>query len=319
MRLHHGLYFPLLFIVVIITLLPLAGCGDDHQPGAADSHLVSEANAGPVRNGSAPPAQPPAKHQPLPPAAPPAAAAAAASGPHPLEFQTTLFVQNDVEVKSRLTGIIDEIFVQRGSAVNKGTPLARLRDDDLSLEVKKADVYQKQCQADFARVERLHAQKLISDSEYDAKKMEYERAQTEYQIARVNYDKSFLRAPFSGVVVEVYARLGQRVVEDDSVPLFRVTAMEPLLARIFVPQEQLSRIRAGAEAEFIPSAGSAAAAAAEAATFPARVQWISPVIDPGSGMANVIVALAPGHRKGVLKPGTGGTVRIIGGREAVAG
>lgn len=224
------------------------------------------------------------------------------SASHSLTFDTTLFVENDVEIKTRLTGIIDQIFVDRGKTVTKGTPLAQLANEDLKLEVDKAKATMQESEAAFTRAKSLFDQKLLSAAEYDEKRLAFDRAKTESEIARVNYEKSIVVAPFSGMIVERYVRLGQRVVEDDNVPLFRLTALAPLLARIYVQEEQLGKLSSGKKAEFIPNASTSK-------KYSARIKWISSVIDAGSGMAPVILEIL-GPTEGQLKPGTSGKVTI---------
>ena len=226
-----------------------------------------------------------------------------AQQPPTIAFDAALLVENDVEIKTRLTGIIDKIYAERGAWVKKGQPLAELDNRDLKLEVKKAEVHLQELKAEYDRAKSLHDEKLLSDSEYDARRLSYQRVSTELEIAKVHYEKSIIRAPFGGVVGERYVKLGQRVVEDENVALFRITALEPLLARIFVPEEKLGIFATGARSEFVPSTQ-------PNQRYPARVKWISSTIDPASGTAPALVELNPGQRKGVLRPGTSGKVII---------
>ena len=217
-----------------------------------------------------------------------------------LTFQTTLLVENDVEIKSRLTGIVEQLFVERGSYVKKGDQLAKLKDDDLALQVQVADVNKRQMEAEYNRAKSLSTEKLISDSDYDAKRLSYEKAEAQYELAKAEYEKSIIRAPFNGVIVERYVKIGQRVVEDDDVTLFRLTAMEPLEARLFITEEQLAHVSQGMKAEFVP-------ASMPDQHFAARVKWISPIVDAASGTAAVLVELSSSRG---LKPGIAGQVVI---------
>jgi multidrug efflux system membrane fusion protein len=219
-----------------------------------------------------------------------------------ISFDAALVVENDVEVMTRLTGIIDKIHVDRGAWVKKGQPLAELDNRDLKLEIDKANAQLQELKAEHERAKSLFEQELLSESEYDARRRGFERANAELEIAKLNYEKSIIRAPFNGVVGERYVKLGQRVVEDENVSLFRITAMEPLLARIFVPEEKLGLFSTGARSEFVPM------------TQPdrhcsARVKWISPTIDPASGTAPALVELNSSQAKG-LRPGTSGKIII---------
>ena len=60
-----------------------------------------------------------------------------------------------------------------------------------------------------------------------------------WEKAKTLRDYAVIRAPFAGVVTEKYARIGQKVIEDGSEPLFKITASEPLLARVYLPEEEL--------------------------------------------------------------------------------
>jgi len=222
----------------------------------------------------------------------------------PLSYDTALQTRNDVEVKTRLTGIIAKIYVDRGHRVNKGTPLAELENADLALEVKKAEVMTEELKAEYERAKSLFDQQLLSESEYDAKRLAYQRAMTEIEQAKVEYEKSIIKAPFSGVVDERYAKIGQRVVEDENTPLFRITALEPLEARILVPEEQIGRVTVGLRADFVPMVD-------PSRRFSGRVKWISSTIDPASGTAPAIVEINRGEGKGFLRPGTSGKIIIF--------
>jgi membrane fusion protein (multidrug efflux system) len=224
-----------------------------------------------------------------------------------LTFDTVLIVENDVEIKTRLTGIIEEILVDRGSKVNKGDALARLQNDDLALEVQKAKVSMEEQESQYQRAKSLFDQKLLSASEYDVKRLAYEQAVAEYNLSKVNFEKSIIKAPFRGVIVDRFVKPGQRVVEDDDIALFRITALEPLLARLFIPEEQMSGITAGQKVEFVPTFD-------PARRYAARVKWVSAAIDPASGTVSVIVELLPGEGRGVLKPGTSGKIVLRAGK-----
>lgn len=229
-----------------------------------------------------------------------------------MTFDAALVVENDVEIKTRVTGIIEKIYVERGAWVKKGQPLAELDNQDLKLEMKKADVQLQELKAEYERAKSLHEQKLLSDSEYDARRLSYERSSAEVQLAKVNYEKSVIRAPFNGVVGDRYVKIGQRVVEDENVALFRITAMEPLLARIFVPEEKLGIFATGARSEFIPSTQ-------PDKRYAAKVKWISSTIDPASGTAPALIELNRVAGKTTLRPGTSGKIIIwVNGTKATA-
>ena len=72
-----------------------------------------------------------------------------------------------------------------------------------------------------------------------------------WEKAKTLRDYTVIRAPFAGIVTEKYARVGQKVIEDKNEPLFKVTAVEPLLARVYLPEEELLQVRVGDRVEVV--------------------------------------------------------------------
>ena len=124
-----------------------------------------------------------------------------------------------VEVK----GVVDALMVDVGDQVERGAPLLRLNDYDYRQAVKQSEAT---LQGIAARIElaqyqleqaqRLAKQQNISDelqrqrrAELKGLKAERLLQQSHLAVAKNNLEKSVLRAPFDGVVVERQAQLGQ--------------------------------------------------------------------------------------------------------------
>ncbi len=223
--------------------------------------------------------------------------------PDVIEAPSALIVENDVEVMSRVTGIIEEIFVDRGHRVSKGDVLARLENRDLALMAESEEKSFQLARIEFERAKALFETNVISPQDYDTRRLEAEQAEADWKLARVEYDKSFIRAPFDGVVSERYVRLGQRVVEADSTPLFRITAPEPLLARFYLPEARLGHIRVGDRVTI-------RLRSEPAREYGGRVRWISPVVDAASGTFQAIAEVSRDESDSLLRPGLAVTVHV---------
>jgi multidrug efflux pump subunit AcrA (membrane-fusion protein) len=109
-------------------------------------------------------------------------------------------------------------------------------------------------------------------------------------------------------VTEKYARVGQKVIDVQNIPLFKITAFEPLLARIYVPEKDLMTIRRGVAVDVVP------------VTFPqartkGTVEFISPTVDPASGTFQVIIRVRRDPARSILRPGLAVQVRLpVAGR-----
>ena len=98
------------------------------------------------------------------------------------------------------------------------------------------------------------------------------------------------------MVTEKFARVGQKVIDVSNAPLFKITAFEPLLARIYLPEQRLLSIHKGDRVDVVPE------------KFPkARttgvVQYISPTVDAASGTFQVIVQIRRDPAQSILRPG----------------
>ncbi|KPK62568.1 MAG: hypothetical protein AMS21_07415, partial [Gemmatimonas sp. SG8_38_2] len=106
-------------------------------------------------------------------------------------------------------------------------------------------------------------------------------ADAELARAKLDFSRTRVKAPFAGVIARRYVREAELI--EGSTPLFRITAMAPLRARLLVPETRAWAFRAGAPVRLTDSAGN---------TATARVLVVSPTVNPGSGTREVIVELS---------------------------
>jgi membrane fusion protein (multidrug efflux system) len=213
----------------------------------------------------------------------------------PLVSPSNLMVEQEVTVTTRVTGVVDSIEADRGETVRKGQPLATLDQREFRLDLRAAEETLKVNEADFRRAQELFKLNLTSQAELEQKKTRYELAQVELERAKLVIDRSVVRAPFDGVVADRFIRVGEKVLVDENKPLFRITALEPLLARAFLPGKALPALKTGQEVLVV------------ARDFPdvrstGRISFVSPVLDPGSGTVQVLVKVRR-DAKGFLRPG----------------
>jgi membrane fusion protein (multidrug efflux system) len=216
-------------------------------------------------------------------------------------YPSSLYVERDVRVTARRSGIIEEVLSDRGSEVRTGQPLAVLERDTASAELEIARQELRLAESDLHRVQPLFEQKIASQSDFDRARIAREGAQSRVALAEAHLERCTVRAPFAGRVVERWAVVGLRVEEEDGTPLFRVVARDPLRARVDVPEGEMGSLRVGDRAWVEHLQAGAAATAA-------RVTFIAPAVDSASGTVPVIVEVAAGS--GDLKPGGAVGVRF---------
>jgi RND family efflux transporter MFP subunit len=215
-------------------------------------------------------------------------------------------VEQDVALSARQDGIVSAIHVERGQAVEKGQALCTLDTRALDLDLDEAEQEMKLAAAELERSRALAKERIVATAELDEKTARYEVARARWERQKEMRDRAVIRAPFSGVVTERYARIGQKVIEDEQEPLFKLTAREPLLARVYLPEEDLLRVRLGDPVEIVP------------VKFPdlrtsGQVHFISPVVDPASGTFQVLVRVRRDPAKSALRPGVAVDVKFLSG------
>ena len=233
------------------------------------------------------------------------ATAAAGRAPSPDEnvYSSHLMVDQDVIVSARITGIVESIAVDRGTAVTQGQTLAKLDSSALDADVLEAKEDMDLRKAEYDRAKALVDSKITSVQDLDTKKAQYAVAAARWEKAKTHRDYAVIRAPFAGVITEKYARIGQKVIEDGNEPLFKVTATEPLLARVYLPEERLLQVRVGERVEIVPERFPNAKTTGE-------VQFISPAVDAASGTFQVVVRVRRDPGRSVLRPGMAVKVRF---------
>jgi membrane fusion protein (multidrug efflux system) len=220
-------------------------------------------------------------------------------------YSSHLMVDQDVVVSSRITGIVQKILVDRGSVVTREEPLAELDPRELEQSLREAKEEMELRRAEFERARALSAGKVLSAADLDERRAQHQVAIARWEKAKTQRDYAVIRAPFAGVVTEKYAKIGQKVIEDRNEPLFKITALEPLLARVYLPEDQLAAVRRGDPVEVVPDRF-------PSARTTGTIQFISPTVDAASGTFQVIVRVRRDAAQPSLRPGIAVKLRFSG-------
>jgi membrane fusion protein, multidrug efflux system len=221
----------------------------------------------------------------------------------PLSLPSQLYVERDAAVLARSSGVVEALKVDLGARVGTGQELARLESADQAIVLGQAQEAFQNTKQQVERQRALATAGVVTRA--DSERVEFEHRQATLALRKAQRDLDLTRivAPFSGVVTGRTARIQRMVKPGDS--LFRVTAMEPVLAAVHVPEGSAGAVRVGADARVIDGDGD---------TARARVVRASPIIDAASGTREMVLQLSPGSR---LTPGSTVTVRLGAERRRV--
>ncbi|MEO1201259.1 MAG: efflux RND transporter periplasmic adaptor subunit [Pseudomonadota bacterium] len=205
---------------------------------------------------------------------------------------TTIASDGDAPVIPRVPGEVVELLVEEGDTVAQGDVLARLDGKRLELEMLAAKADLERVRGEFERFADLNRRGLVSDAAYDELKYELDALKATYELSKLNFDYSSIRAPIAGVVSARNVKLGQSI--GTQAAAFRITDTSELIAYLTIPQTELAKFAAG-------HAATLSVDSMPGERFEAEVIRVSPTIDARNGtfratalIDNASGALAPG-------------------------
>ncbi len=173
------------------------------------------------------------------------------------EVVGTVEAEQIAAVTSRVVANIDDMRVSAGQRVAAGDTLAVLDDRDLRHRVDQAqdaalsgEATLAQARSDYARDKPLFDQQVITSYDFEhtqtnlkTAEANYHRLQQAQQEAEVNLSYAVVRSPFSGVVVDKMANLGDLAAPGK--PLLTMYEQGRLWLAVNVPENLVGTVRVG--------------------------------------------------------------------------
>jgi len=194
----------------------------------------------------------------------------------PLEGITEPFL--DVTLGASVAGIIHTEFFKEGDAVKKGDVILELdkRLEELEVERRKAVLNQNKMEVESTR-SLVETTKSVSKEGLSKKEAEYNIATAEHGIAAEQLGHRQIVAPFSGTITEILLRPGAACAPYQ--PLVRVVDT----TRCYFVGQIEGKAAAGLRLD------QPVKIEVDGAPAPVmgKISFISPVVDPASGLAKV--------------------------------
>ena len=155
----------------------------------------------------------------------------------------TVLADASAVLRSEVPGQIVERHFEEGQQVSKGDRLFSIEATVLEAEANEAKANVEQSDAAYKRAQELVKNQLISATEFDTARANYNVSVARLHSAESRLSKTVIRAPFDGFIglrrinVGDYATIGQELVN--------VVRLDPLRVDFRVPETLLSRIHPG--------------------------------------------------------------------------
>ncbi len=195
-----------------------------------------------------------------------------------LMLRAPLIPVRSATVYAGMNAWMQQVNFEVGDRVTQGDTLMVLSRRDLRVKETAARIALKKTQTLQARLEMLHAKKLISDQQLENVRFDAEVAHYNWVAARMELDRTAIIAPQDGMVAEVNVKAGDWILAYSAVA--RIIDPRDLQVHLFVSEKRLNAIRMNMSLSAVPTASGKRA-------LPGRVVGISPVIDPENGTCKV--------------------------------
>lgn len=182
--------------------------------------------------------------------------------------------ENEIEVKSKISGVVSKIFAQPGDYVREGQPLIEVRPDPTPLELAEAkrnlertEIELENLRKEMERMKSLRDRNLVSQQDYEQLEQRYNDVKVRMQInserlqllesGRVSIGEtvieSVIRSPIDGFILEKMVDIGEPVVPLTSyqagTPLMSIAGMDQLLFKGTVDEIDVGKLEEGMPAE----------------------------------------------------------------------
>ncbi len=164
-----------------------------------------------------------------------------------IRLTAAVMANQDVSVAAQESGVIRELFVDKGARVSAGDAIARIDDKLLSAQVDQARAQAELATQTWQRRKRLWEEDQVG-SELAYLEARFAQEQTAANLAGLEerLARTVIRAPFSGIFDERHIEVGSMVTPGESVG--RLVDLDPVKVVAGVPERYAADVRVGAEA-----------------------------------------------------------------------
>ncbi len=143
----------------------------------------------------------------------------------------------EVEIRARVSGILQQRAYEEGQRVQQGDLLFRIDPAPFEATLGSAQANLMQTSRDWDRVKELFGEKAVSARERDQALSAFQQAQAAVKTAKINLDYTTVTAPITGVTSAEQMSEGSLVVADQSL-LTRLTQLDPLYVNFAYPETE---------------------------------------------------------------------------------
>ncbi|WET02297.1 efflux RND transporter periplasmic adaptor subunit [Flavobacterium sp. YJ01] len=243
------------------------------------------------------------------------------------DFPASIQGQQNIEIRPRVEGYIDKIFVDEGAVVKAGQPLFKISAPEYEQQVRTATASIKSAQADVSsaklavnKVKPLVEKGIISKYDLESAQYTYESAMASLAQAnaalvnaKVNLGYTTVTSPVNGVVGSIPFRLGSLVSSNTTEPLTTVSSIGNVYAYFAMNEKTLLNFTKDSGASLnqkLKSMPAVSLVLSDGSAYDEKghIETVNGLINTETGTVNVRARFP--NSKGIIRSGSSTTVRI---------
>ena len=218
---------------------------------------------------------------------------------HYLEIQGSVNTKEIILVQPEFQGTLVSLNVKAGQRVSKGQVLGKIDDAGLSQQVASLENQYALAKTTFERQKNLWSQKIGSEMQYLQAQTQMISAQRGVAQIKAQFEKTILKAPFTGTIDEVFVEKGQ-VVAPSQQGLMRIVNLSNMYVSTSVPETYIGKLKVGTEVNvFLTSLGK---------TYKGKVRQIGNFVNPNNRSFGIEVSVS--NPENLLRPNQVANLKI---------
>ena len=201
---------------------------------------------------------------------------------HYLEVQGNIDTKENVLIQPEIPGTLVTLHVKAGQHVSKGQVLGRVDDGGMSEQLASVENQYALAKTTFIRQSNLWSQKIGSEIQYLNAQTQMVSAQKAVAQLKAQLGKTVIKAPFSGVIDEVFVERGE-VVSANPRGLMRLVNLSNMYVSTMVPETYIGKLKIGTVVEVKLSA--------LGKTYAGKVRQVASNINPSNRSFSIEIAV----------------------------
>jgi membrane fusion protein (multidrug efflux system) len=215
-----------------------------------------------------------------------------------LSLSGSIEANEQVEIRSEVSGIVESINFKEGSAVSRGQLLFKVNDVELRAQLAQSKTREGLASENERRAKLLLEKEAISQEEYDVAKADFKLSKAQTQLIQAQIGKTSVRAPFSGKIG--LRSISQGTYITPNLLVAKLVNINQLKISFSIPEKYANEVQAGSNLSFTVSGSKE--------KYTARIYAIEPEVEIATRTLQVR-AIAE-NRDGKLLPGTFANVEL---------